>query len=68
MEDKILYVVYANTYNDCWGAEIEIFGIADNEEDMNKIFNMVQKEKYCPQVEELTLNQYCRKYLGGYYE
>lgn len=64
----MLSIIYADTYDDNWGSTIEVFGVADNEEDINKICNLVQKEGYCPQVEEVTLNEYCRIYLGGYYE
>ena len=66
--DKVLSVVYADTYDDSWGSTIEIFGIVDNEEDVKKICESVEKDGYYPQVEEVALNEYCRRYLGGYYE
>lgn len=66
--DKILYVVYADTYEDSWGATIEIFGVADNENDLKKICGTVKKNGYSANVEEVTLNKYCNRYLGGYFE
>ena len=68
--NKILSIIYADTYNSSWGSTIEVFGIgiADNEEDTKKICNSVGKEGYYAQVETVTLNEYCRRYLGGYYE
>ena len=66
--DKTLSIIYADTYDDSWGSTIEVFGVADNEEDVNKICNLVQKEGYYPQIEEVDLNEYCNRYLGGYYE
>lgn len=66
--DKILYVVYADTHEDSWGATIEMFGVADNENDLKKICETVKKEGYSVEVEEVTLNKYCNRYLGGYYE
>ena len=33
-----LYVITANTYHyDCWGEEISLFGVCDNENDLKKI-------------------------------
>lgn len=43
--DKVLSVVYADTYNDSWGSTIEVFGVADNKEDIEKICNLVQKKR-----------------------
>ena len=65
---KTLSIIYADTYDDSWGSTIEVFGIADNEEDVKKICNNVKKEGYYAQIEIVTLNEYCRRYLGGYYE
>ena len=66
--NKTLSIIYADTYDDSWGSTIEVFGIADNEEDVEKICNSVKKEGYYAQIETVTLNEYCRRYLGGYYE
>ena len=66
--DKILYVVYADTYEDSWGAVIEMFGVTDNENDLKKICETVKKDGYSAEVEEVTLNKYCNRCLGCYYE
>lgn len=68
MRDKILYVVYADTHDDSWGAMIEIFGVADNENDLNKMCETVKKNGYSAEVEEVALNKYCNRCLGGYFE
>lgn len=68
MTDKQISVVFANTYGDCWGATIEMFGVADNEDDLKKICDFVESEGYFPQVETIPLNKTCQSYLGGYYE
>ena len=66
--DGILSVIYADTYDSSCGATIEIFGVADNEEDADKIYKSVERDGYDARVEKVTLNEYCRRYLGGYYE
>lgn len=65
--DKILYVVYADTHSDCWGIEIEMFGVADNENDLKEMCETVEKNGYNARVKEVALNKYCRKYLGSYF-
>ena len=50
--DKILYVVYADTHEDSWGATIEMFGVADNENDLKKICETVKKNGYSAKVVE----------------
>ena len=65
---KILYVVYADTYDDSWGIEVQLFGVADNENDMRAICEAVKKQGYSARVEKVFLNQYCEEFLGGYYE
>lgn len=66
--DKILHLVYADTYGSTYGAEIEVFGIADNKEDLKKICAAVQKEGHRIQTKEIKPNEFCKEYLGGYYE
>lgn len=66
--NKILYVVYADTYDDDWGIEVTMFGVADNENDMKEMCEAVKKQGYHARVKEVFLNQYCKEFLGGYYE
>lgn len=67
--NKILYVVYADTYNDdSWGIEVQLFGVADNENDIKAMCEAVKKQGYAAMVKEISLNQYCEEFLGGYYE
>lgn len=65
----MLSIIYADTYDDSYGSTIEIFGIADNEEQKEKICEMVRKKGYKPEViENMQKNQYNRRYIGGYCE
>ena len=34
--NKTLSIIYADTHDDSWGSTIEVFGIADNKEDIKK--------------------------------
>jgi hypothetical protein len=65
---KILYVVYADTYDDDWGIELQLFGVADNENDMKEMCEAVRKQGYQARVKEVLLNQYCKKFLGSYFK
>lgn len=66
--NKILYVVYADIYDGDWGIELAMFGVADNENDMKEMCEAVKKQGYQARVKEVSLNQYCEEFLGGYYE
>lgn len=66
--NKILYVVYADTYDDDWGIEITLFGVADNEDDMKEMCEAVKKQGYYAKVKEVSLNQNCEELLGIYCE
>lgn len=68
IEDRTVYVVYADTYEGSWGAEIEILGIADNNEDKDRIVAKAKDSRLLSKVAVVNLNKYCRTYLGGYYE
>lgn len=67
-EDRAVYVIFADTHESGCGAEIEILGVADNQEDMDKIVARAQEEHLEPQTEVIRLNKYSRTYIGGYYE
>lgn len=66
--NKVLYVVYADTFEDNWGVEVQLFGVADNKNDMQEMCEAVKKQGYQARVKEVSLNQYCEEFLGGYYE
>ena len=39
--NKTLSIIYADTYDDSWGSTIEVFGIADNEEDVKAVMQVI---------------------------
>lgn len=61
-------VVFANTYKECYGIEITLFGVATNKDDLEKIKARVIKEGYIPQTNIISLNEYQERYLDAYYE
>lgn len=67
-----LYIVSANTYKeDTYGIEIRLLGIADNEEDLQKIINKAHEKYGCgllTHVDKVLLNASTNLYLGSYYE
>lgn len=64
-----VYIVTADTHDDCYGAEIELFGIYTNEEMAKKRCETLHKNKgYYTKIEKVILNKKCDIYLGGYFE
>lgn len=72
MEEKQIEevtIIYADTYTeDCWGSDIELFGIATEKSEVEKICNKVKEKGYLPQTNSIPINKYYRKFLGGYCE
>lgn len=67
MNNKVI-LIYADTYDDSYGCEIEIFGIATDKEKKKEICQEVKKQGFRPKCITIPLDTYCRKYLGGFYE
>lgn len=71
---QTLYLIGADTYNSSYGAEINVFGIFDTEEQANKVlkkkYNEYKKEgiEISLFVKQLFLNKATEEYLGGYIE
>lgn len=65
--DKVT-VIFADTYKDSYGSTIELFGIATSEEKIDEICKRVVSEGYYPETINMTMDEYCNRYLGGYYE
>jgi hypothetical protein len=63
-----LYVISANTYEDSWGAEINIFGVYDEEHVQRALEELEEKYSYFFKVDEINLNEHSKTYLGGYFE
>lgn len=71
---QTLYLIGADTYNSSYGADINVFGIFDTEEQANKVLEKKYKEykkegiEISPFVKQLSLNKATEEYLGGYIE
>lgn len=63
-----LYVVTANTYNDGYGAVIELLRVADNLDDAMESVEYAKSKGWYASMEVLSLNVPTRRYLGGYIE
>lgn len=63
-----LYVISANTYEGSWGAEINIFGVYDEEHVQRAFEELEEKYNYFFKVDEINLNERSKTYLGGYFE
>lgn len=63
-----LYLVTADTYYYS-GLEISCFGIATNEESLEKlVHDFCVEYTFAPKVTEIESDTYDEKYLGGYIE
>ncbi len=65
MEKDIVTIIYADTYGDSYGIELEIFGIATTKKDQERICKEVSKMGYYPITEQICLNELSRIDLGG---
>ena len=70
-----VYVVAEDTYEECYGAEIELFGVYTTKEQAEKRYNEIKtgnEENYTHDAEygvyEIELDKDCRIFLGGYAE
>lgn len=63
-----LYIVTADTYiEDPYGSSIKFFGVFSEIEKANKIKSILNEE-YQAEVSEVSLDEACELYLGGYIE
>lgn len=63
-----LYVISANTYENSWGAEINIFGVYDEEHVQSALEELEKEYDYFFETQEINLNERDETYLGGYFE
>ena len=70
-----VYVVAEDTYEESYGAEIELFGVYTTKEQAEKRYNEIKtgnEENYTYDSEygvyEIELDKDCRIFLGGYAE
>lgn len=67
-EHSKVYLVVADTYQDSWGTEIEVFMTTGSKDLANEELERVKNEYSGAEVIEMNIDVPCRKYLGGYYE
>ncbi len=62
-----VYVLTADTYDEPWGSEIELFGVFSTEEKAHKQANEMKLHWYNISPVNIDENEK-PSYLGGYYE
>lgn len=67
-ENKKVYVVTADTYQDSWGSTEELFLVTLDGEQAEEVESALHNKGYLPKVSEVILNEETRVYLGGYIE
>lgn len=65
-----VWIVTADTYDEPYGAEIELFGVFDTEEKAIDCARKVTRRKKIAScnVTRVKMNKDTEKYLGGYYK
>lgn len=65
---KEVYVVTADTYNEEYGAYIELFGVYSDFEVADKASSFLTEKGYLAQVDKVEMNKSTYISLGGYIE
>lgn len=65
---KEVFVVTADTYNDDYGADIELFGVYSNFEVADKASSFLTEKGYLAQVDKVKMDKATYISLGGYIE
>ena len=63
-----VYVVTADTYDDGYGADINLFGIFTTQRKSEQRKSDLAKLGYFVNISETTVDKKCEIYLGGYIE
>ena len=63
-----VYVVTSDTYNDCYGADISLFGIFTTQRKAEQRKLDLSNLGYDVDINETTIDKNCEIYLGGYVE
>lgn len=62
-----VYILSADTYEECWGCEITIFGVFTTKRKAQKIKAKLEKEySYIFQIDEFNLDELDECYIGGF--
>lgn len=65
---KEVYVVTADTYNDDYGADIELFGVYSDFKVADKVSSFLTEKGYLVQVNKVEMDKSTYISLGGYIE
>lgn len=62
-----VYILSADTYEECWGCEITVFGVFTTKRKAQKIKAKLEKEySYSFQIDEFNLDELDEGYIGGF--
>lgn len=62
-----VYILSADTYEECWGCEITVFGVFTTKRKAQKIKAKLEKEySYIFQIDEFNLDELDEVYIGGF--
>lgn len=62
-----VYILSADTYKECWGCEITVFGVFTTKRKAQKIKAKLEKEySYIFQIDEFNLDELDEGYIGGF--
>lgn len=62
-----VYILSADTYEECWGCEITVFGVFTTKRKAQKIKAELEKEhSYIFYIDEINLDELDECYIGGF--
>lgn len=62
-----VYILSADTYEECWGCEITVFGVFTTKRKAQKMKAKLEKEySYIFQIDEFNLDELDEGYIGGF--
>lgn len=64
-----VYILSADTYEECFGCEITVFGVFTTKRKAQKMKAKLEKEySYIFQIDEFNLDELTEVYIGGFIE
>lgn len=64
-----VYLLSADTYEECWGCEITVFGIFTTKRKAQRMKAKLEKEyTYIFNIDEFNLDELAEVYIGGFIE
>lgn len=62
-----VYILSADTYEECFGCEITVFGVFTTKRKAQKMKAKLEKEySYIFQIDEFNLDELAEVYIGGF--